>query len=112
MTKFWAHCWIHTWAATHGITAAATSKAIDGGLKILTAETLAAIGSFSKACGASWSSSFIESFVRQQFANRIGVEIARQTAGKIPVFGSAFNGFTSFAITEAILWDVYHKCCS
>lgn len=110
MTKFQAHLWIHGWSATHGVTAAATAQAPDGGFSILTLETLAAVGALSKACGATWSRAFIESFVKQQFANRVGVEIARQTAGKVPVLGNAFNGITSAAITEAILWETYAMC--
>lgn len=110
MTKFKAHLWIHGWSITHGITAAATAQSLDGGFEILTMETIAAVGSFSKACGATWSTAFINSFVKQQFANRVGVEIARQTAGKIPVFGNTFNGITSAVITEAILWETYAMC--
>lgn len=110
MTKLKAHLWIHGWSLAHGATATATAQAPDGGFLLLTAETLTAVGLFSKACGASWSKAFIESFVKQQFANRVGVEVARQTAGKIPVLGNAFNGLTSAAITEAILWETYAMC--
>lgn len=110
MTKLSAHIWIHGWAAIHGVTAAATAQTPDGGFLALTAETITAVGALSKACGASWSKSFIESFVKQQFAQRVGVEIARQTAGKFPVYGNLFNGATSVAITEAILWETYAMC--
>lgn len=110
MTKFEAHLWIHVWALAHGITAAATAQSPEGGLGFLTAETITAVGLLSKACGASWSKAFIESFVKQQFANRVGVEIAKQTVGKFPVYGNIFNGATSAAITEAILWQTYDMC--
>lgn len=111
MTKLGAHLWIHTWSTIHGATATATAQAPDGGYFILSCETVAAVLSFSKACGASWTRSFVESFVKQEFANRVGVEIAKQTAGKIPILGNAFNGLTSLAITEAILWTTYEMCC-
>lgn len=110
MTKFRAHLWIHGWSVTHGLTATATAQSPDGGFLFLTLETIAAVGAFSRACGATWSKAFINSFVKQQFANRVGVEIARQTAGKIPILGNAFNGITSAAITEAILWETYAMC--
>lgn len=110
MSRFEAHLWIHGWSLLHGVTAAATAQSPEGGLGILTFETITAVGSFSKACGASWSRAFIESFVKQQFANRVGVEIAKQTAGKIPVYGNLFNGATSAVITEAILWQTYDMC--
>ncbi len=110
MTKLGAHLWIHSWALAHGFTAAATAQSPEGGLSILTAETITAVSLFSMACGASWSKAFIDSFVKQQFANRLGVEIAKQTVGKIPVYGNLFNGATSAAITEAILWQTYEMC--
>lgn len=110
MTKLQAHLWIHGWSAVHFITAAATAQSPDGGLLALTAETITAVGALSKACGATWSKAFIQSFVKQQFANRTGVEIARQTAGKFPVYGNVFNGATSAVITEAILWETYAMC--
>lgn len=110
MTKLGAHVWIHGWSLVHGATATATAQSPEGGASILTVETIAAVTSFSKLCGASWTRAFIESFVKQQLAERIGVEVARQTVGKIPVAGNAFNGATSFFITELILWDVYEMC--
>lgn len=110
MIKFKAHVLIHGWSLTHAVTAAATAQAPDGGFLILTSETIAAVTSISKLCGAKWSTSFINAFVKQQLAERVGVEIARQSLGKIPGGGNAFNGLTSLTITEAILWDTYHKC--
>lgn len=110
MTKLGAHLWIHSWSLAHAVTATATAQTPDGGFLVLTAETITAVGALSKACGASWSRSFVESFVKQQFAERVGVEIARQTAGKFPVYGNIFNGATSAVITEAILWETYAMC--
>ena len=100
MTRLKAHLWIHGWSALHAVTAATTAQLPDGGYLALTGETIAAVTSFSRACGASWSRSFVESFVKQGLANRVGVEIARQSAGKIPLVGNAFNGLTSAGITE------------
>ena len=110
MTKLGAHLWIHSWSTLHGVTATATAQAPDGGFFFLTAETITAVGALSKLCGASWSEAFIESFVKQQFANRTGLEILELTAGKIPGLGNALNGITSLGITEAILWETYKMC--
>ena len=110
MSKVAAHLWIHGWSLAHGITAATTAKLPDGGYTVLTAETIAAVLSFSKACGATWSRAFIESFVKQQLANRIGVMISQQVIGKIPVAGEVYNGIASAGITEAILWETYARC--
>ena len=112
MTRLSAHVWIHGWSALHAATAAVTAQTLDGGYAILTTETITAVTSFSIACGARWSKAFISSFVKQQLANRIGVEIARQTAGKVPLVGNLFNGFTSAALTEIILWETYAECCA
>lgn len=110
MSKNEAHLWIHTWSAAHAITATATAQSPDGGLFILTAETVAAVITISQKCGSPWTKSFAEAFVKQQLANRAGTEILRQTAGKIPLAGNALNGVISLAVTEAILWETYHQC--
>lgn len=110
MTKLGAHLWIHSWSVAHGVTAAATAQLPDGGFLALTAETITAVGALSKLCGASWSKAFIESFVKQQFANRVGVEIARQTAGKIPISGNIpiiyERGICSNLISSCIYYDI------
>lgn len=112
MTKLRAHLWIHGWSLAHGLTAAATAQAPDGGFALLTLETCTAVGSFSKLCGATWSDTFIQTFVKQQLANRMGTEILRQTAGKVPIVGNALNGTISLTVTEAILWETYYRCKS
>ena len=111
MTKLKAHLWIHSWAAAHAATAFASAQWLDGGHAVLTAETIAAVGTFSKLCGATWSRSFLQSFVKQRMAEYAGKEILRQTAGKIPGIGNGLNASISLAVTEAILWSVYHECC-
>lgn len=112
MTRLGAHIWIHGWSMAHGCTAAATAQSPDGGHFILTGETITAVAMLSKLCGCSWSRAFIETFVQQQFAQRVGLTLAQLVAGKIPVGGNIFNGVSSLAITEAILWETYRKCAA